>query len=99
MARKIKDIHPGEILKEEFLNPMKISAYELAKRIEVPNNRITRLINGETRVTAETDLMLARAFGIEEGFFLRLQAEYDTRIARKTVKVSFIRPFKRAFAA
>jgi len=99
MAKKIKDIHPGEILKTEFLEPLKISSYELAKRINVPSNRITRLVSGKTRVTAETDIMLAKAFGIEDGFFLRLQAEYDTRMARKNINVSFIKTFSRIAAA
>lgn len=69
--------HPGEILAEEFLRPMGLSQSGLARAVGVPPRRINEIVLGKRAVTADTDLRLARYFGLSEGFFLRLQADYD----------------------
>lgn len=78
-------ISPGEILHEEFLVPLKLSAAALARALHVPANRITALINGQRGLSADTALRLARYFGTTPEFWIRLQAEYDLRQARRTV--------------
>jgi addiction module HigA family antidote len=70
-------VHPGEILKEEFLVPLKISAYELAKRLNVPAPRINDIVLEKRGITPETAVLLARFFGTTEQFWLNLQAAYD----------------------
>jgi addiction module HigA family antidote len=70
-------VHPGEILKEEFLVPLKISAYELAKRLNVPAPRINDIVLEKRGITPETSVLLARFFGTTEQFWLNLQAAYD----------------------
>ena len=70
-------IHPGEILSEEFLKPMKISQYRLAKDISVPARRINEIVQGKRGITADTALRLARYFGMSERFWINLQARYD----------------------
>ncbi len=75
---KLPNIHPGEILREEFLTPMNISQYRLAKQIGVPAMRISEICAGKRGITADTALRMARAFGTTPGFWLALQAEYDT---------------------
>lgn len=74
--------HPGEILLEEFLKPMALSQNALARAIGVPPRRINEIVLGKRAVTADTDLRLARYFGLSEGFFLGLQADHDL-MARK----------------
>ena len=74
--------HPGEILLEEFLKPMELSQTALANAIGVPPRRINEIVLGKRAVTADTDLRLARYFGMSEGFFLGLQADHDL-LARK----------------
>lgn len=74
-------ITPGELLKEEFLEPMGISQYRLAKEIGVPAGRIGQIVAGKRAVTADTDLRLCRFFGLSNGYWLRAQAAYDTEIA------------------
>jgi len=69
--------HPGEILAEEFMRPMGISQNGLARAIHVPPRRINEIVHGRRAITADTDLRLARYFGLSEGFFLGLQADYD----------------------
>ena len=69
--------HPGEILMEEFLKPMGLSQTRLARAIGVPPRRINEIVLGKRAITADTDLRLARYFGMSEGFFLGLQADYD----------------------
>jgi addiction module HigA family antidote len=78
-------IHPGEILREEFLEPMDISAYRLAKDINVPLTRITAILNGERAVTADTALRLSRYFGVSEKFWINLQANYDIEVAKDSL--------------
>lgn len=75
--KRIKNIHPGEILQEEFLTPMKITAYKLAKDILIPQTRIAAIIKGERRVTADTALRLSAYFGNSPKFWLGLQDDYD----------------------
>ena len=69
--------HPGEILAEEFMRPLGLSQNGLARSLRVPPRRINELVHGKRAVTADTDLRLARYFGMSEGFFLGLQADYD----------------------
>lgn len=75
--RDFAPIHPGEILLEEFLNPMGISQYRLAKDISVPQRRIGEIVQGTRAITADTALRLGRFFGMEAQFWLNLQARYD----------------------
>ena len=70
-------IHPGEILGEEFLKPMKISQYRLAKDISVPARRINEIVQGKRGISADTALRLARYFGMSERFWINLQTRYD----------------------
>jgi addiction module HigA family antidote len=74
---KLAPVHPGEILHEEFLTPMEISQYRLAKDISVPPRRINEIIHGDRGITADTALRFARYFGTSERFWLNLQARYD----------------------
>ncbi len=75
--RDFDPIHPGEILLEEFLIPMGISQYRLAKDISVPQRRISEIVHGNRAITADTALRLGRFFGMEAQFWLNLQARYD----------------------
>ena len=77
MPRKMKPIHPGEILLKEFLEPMEISQYRLAKDISVPPRRVNEIVHGRRSVTADTALRLSRYFGTTERFWMNLQARYD----------------------
>jgi len=85
MARLLEPIHPGEILREDFLKPMKISINRLARDIVVPPGRISEIVNGKRRITADTALRLARFFGTSPEVWLGLQAEYDLRVAKQKV--------------
>lgn len=75
--RDFDPIHPGEILLEEFLTPMGISQYRLAKHISVPQRRISEIVHGKRAITADTALRFGRFFGMEAQFWLNLQARYD----------------------
>ena len=75
-------VHPGEILLEEFLEPMSISQYRLAKDISVPPPRINEIVHGKRAVTADTALRLSRYFGTSDRFWLNLQASYDLDVVR-----------------
>ncbi len=86
MTRQVPYPHPGEILVEEFLTPMGITPYRLAKAIHVPLTRITAIIAGERAVTADTGLRLSRAFGVSEGFWTGLQTDYDTAMAKDAIE-------------
>lgn len=79
--RTIEPVTPGELLKEEFLEPMGISQYRLAKEIGVPAQRIGEIVAGRRSITADTDLRLCRFFGLSNGYWLRTQAAYDTETA------------------
>ena len=79
---KLQNIHPGEVLLEEFLTPMEISQNRLARDIGVPPRRINEIVHGKRAITADTALRLARYFGTSEGFWMGLQADYDLEEAR-----------------
>lgn len=74
---KIKNIHPGQILLEEFLIPLKISAYRLSKDLKIPQTRISEITKGKRRITADTALRLSRYFGNSAKFWLGLQDDFD----------------------
>ena len=82
MARRIKPVHPGEILLEEFLVPMEISQYRLAKDISVPPRRINEIVHGKRAITADTALRLSRYFGMTEQFWMNLQIRYDLEVEK-----------------
>lgn len=90
--------HPGEILKEEFLSPMGITAYRLSKEIGVPQTRISGILAGKRAVTADTGLMLSRFFGMSEEFWVGLQLDYDAAAARDRLasKLAQIKPWHAA---
>lgn len=77
MAKKIAPIHPGEVLLEDFLSPLGISQYRLAKDISVPPRRINEIVHGQRSVSADTALRLGRYFGVSARFWLNLQAQFD----------------------
>ena len=74
---KLKNVHPGEVLLEEFLNPLEISAYRLSKDIGIPQSRTSQIIKGRRRITADTALRLSRYLGTSAKFWLGLQDDYD----------------------
>src|ERR1700679_2620070 len=82
MTKKLDPVSPGEMLLEEFLKPLGMSNYRLAKEINVPAQRIGEIIAGRRAITADTDLRVCGFLGLWEGGWLRLQADYDTQIAR-----------------
>jgi antitoxin HigA-1 len=82
MATKLSPVHPGEVLFEEFLDPMGLSQYRLAKDISVPPRRINEIVHGKRSVTADTALRLARYFGTTPRFWLNLQAQYDLDVEK-----------------
>ena len=77
-------IHPGEILKTEFLDQLGLTAYALAKALRVPANRVTGIVNGDRGITADTALRLSRYFGTSPEFWLNLQAHYNLSVAKRT---------------
>ena len=79
---KLRNIHPGEVLQEEFLAPMNISQNRIARDIGVPPRRINEIVHGKRAVTADTALRLARYFGTSEGFWMGLQSDYELEEAR-----------------
>lgn len=85
MTDLLPNPHPGEILAEDFLKPMGLSQNALARALHVPPRRINEIVLGKRAVTADTDLRLARYFGMSEGFFLGLQADYDLMERRREI--------------
>ena len=85
MAKKRLPMHPGEILREEFLLPLQLSAGALAKACGVPRTRIERLANEEAGITADTALRLAKAFGTTTALWLNLQNDYDVQMAERAI--------------
>jgi len=83
---KLAPIHPGEILMEEFLKPMEISQYKLAKDINVPARRINEIVQGKRSITPDTALRLSKFFGLSERFWMNLQARYDLEIEKDKLK-------------
>ena len=96
MAKLLDEIHPGEILLEDFMKPMAISARKLAADIDVSPSRISELVHGQRPITADTALRLGLFFGMEPRFWLNLQAEYDMRVANRELRAK-IAPRIRAF--
>lgn len=96
--RKIPYPHPGEILMEEFLKPMSISQYRLAKEIGVPQRRIGEIVAGKRSVTVDTGLRLSRFFGMSEDFWTGLQLDYDAATAKDALaqELAQIRPWAAA---
>ena len=92
---KLKPVTPGELLSEEFLKPMGISQYRLAKEIGVPAQRIGAIVAGKRAITADTDLRLCKFFGLSSGYWLRAQAAYDTEVAQEQLAdvLSQIKPW------
>lgn len=82
METKLSAIHPGEILLEDFLKPMEISQYRLAKSLNVPPRRINEIVQGKRRITADTALRLSRFFGMSARFWMNLQSHYDLEIEK-----------------
>ena len=101
MAELLDEIHPGEILLEDFMKPMGISARQLAADIDVSPSRISELVHGLRSITADTALRLGLFFGMEPRFWLKLQTEYDLRVTARAIQEKItprIRVFHRAVA-
>lgn len=90
-SKTMPPVHPGEILLEEFLEPLGISQTKLAKTIEVPPRRINEIVHGDRTITANTALRLARFFGTSDGFWLNLQSHYDLELERDQLKATLAR--------
>ena len=88
MPKRPPPVHPGEILLEEFLQPMGISQYRLAKGVNVPARRINEIVHGKRAITADTALRLSRFFGTSEPFWLNLQTQYDLAMTKDRLGVS-----------
>ena len=97
----LRNPHPGEILKEEFLNEIGMSQNQLARAIGVPGNRIHAIVKGTRDITADTDLRLCKFFRLSEGYFLRLQNAYDTMEAKRQIarQIDRIKPYEPQEAA
>ena len=91
--RKLKNIHPGEILLEEFLLPLEISAYKLSKDIGIPQTRVSAILKGNRRITADTALRLAKYFGNSAKFWLGLQDDFDIE-EQNNIKKSVLNAIK-----
>jgi len=89
--KRLNSVTPGELLEEEFMIPMGITAYRLAKEINVPAQRIGEIVKGRRAITADTDLRLCRFFDLSDGYWLRAQAAHDIQVAQvelgKTLKI------------
>ena len=98
---QLRNPHPGEILKEEFLKEIGMSQNRLAHAIGVPGNRIHAIVNGTRAISADSDLRLCRFFGLSEGYFLRLQNAHDTLEAKRRLagEIAQIKPYKPQEAA
>lgn len=96
MTKLLDEIHPGEVLFEDFMKPMQISARKLAADIDVSPSRISELVHGQRPITADTALRLGLFFDMEPRFWLNLQAEYDMRVADRELR-ALIAPRIRVF--
>ena len=85
MGERLANVHPGEVLREEFMKPMALSQNRLARDIGVPPRRVNEIVHGRRGVTADTALRLARYFGTSEGFWMGLQADYDLEETRQVI--------------
>jgi addiction module HigA family antidote len=81
MAKKLAPVHPGEVLREEFMKPLKLTPYAIASKLGVPRTRIERVAREETPVTADTALRLGKFFGTTPGFWMNIQAQFDLETA------------------
>jgi addiction module HigA family antidote len=88
--KKLNNIHPGEILQEEFLTPLNITAYRLAKDISIPQTRLSQILKGNRRITADTALRLSYYFGNSPKFWLGLQDDYDIEEEKRLKENEFI---------
>ena len=88
--RTVPPVSPGEMLDEEFLKPLGLTKYRLAKDIGVPAQRISEIVSGKRAITANTDLRLCRYFGLSDGWWLRGQAAYDTAIAKEALRKELV---------
>lgn len=95
MDKKLKPIHPGEILLEDFLKPMGISQYRLAKDISVPARRINEIVQGKRSITADTALRLALFFGTSPELWINLQTHYELEIAKDSLNGKLLKEVKR----
>lgn len=97
-SKKLKSVTPGELLWEEFMLPIGLSRYRLAKELSIPAQRIGEIINGNRSITADTDLRLAKYFSLSKGYWLRAQAAHDLEIAEAKLKgtLNKIKPLKSA---
>lgn len=86
MARQLPPVTPGEILRDDFLEPMGITKYRLAKEVGVPAQRIGDIVAGKRAITADTDLRLSKFFGLSEGYWLRAQVEHDIEVAKRKIE-------------
>ncbi len=95
MDEKLAPVTPGELLLEEFLKPLGITKYRLAKEVGVPAQRIGEIVAGRRAITADTDLRLCRFFGLSNGYWLRAQAAYDTEVAEEALaaQLEHIKPW------
>ena len=89
--KRLENIHPGEILMEEFLLPMEITAYRLSKDLDIPQTRISQILKGKRRITADTALRLSSYFGNSAKFWLGLQNDYDIEEEQRTNEWAFKR--------
>jgi len=85
MKKKLNPVHPGEILKEEYLDPMEITAYRLAKDINVPATRISEIVKGKRSISGDTALRLSKYFGLSRDYWIKIQARYDLDIAEDQI--------------
>ena len=92
MSQLEDPMHPGEVLKELYLDPLDMGAIAFARRLDVPRTRIERLVKGSTSVTPDTALRLARAFNTTPAYWMNMQTNYDMALASKEVDVSGIEP-------
>jgi addiction module HigA family antidote len=83
IARVLDPVTPGELLWEEFMSPMGLSRYRVAKEIDVPAQRVGDIVNGKRAITADTDLRLCRFFGLSDGYWLRAQTAYEIEVAQR----------------
>lgn len=84
-TRRLAPITPGEVLKEEFLDPLELSSSRVARDLDVPAGRLSEIINGKRAITADTALRLEKYFGVSAQFWLNLQSKYDLKIARREI--------------
>lgn len=89
--KKLKPVTPGELLREEFLVPMGLSQYRLAKAVGVPAQRISDIVLSKRAITADTDLRLCRFFGLSQGYWLRAQAAHDLEVAEEKIAAALER--------